>query len=261
MIQNDNPFAEVHDDLHVMLDEKNPYSLFPDLADEFHELSRFFKAQAAGGFIQKEKTGLEGKRTGNLQSLFNAKGKVFRFLSGIGAKSGPINELLNLSKDFRFPKRCEGFSKGRIVWVSGGDQNIGLHIQILKRANELKRPAYPQTTDLMGFETVDRLPLKAYLSVRRRKDAGDDIEERGFSCSIWTDDTQYLCFIGRKAPSVQGSQAIEFFTQAGHFKKRHRFTPDSPDEKYIAATLPEGWTPLPGCLRVENASWPRAGGP
>ena len=68
--------TEVHDDLHVVLDEQDPDAL-PQPGESIHELSGFFVAQARGRFVQKEQTGLEGEGTGDLETLLNAQGKVF----------------------------------------------------------------------------------------------------------------------------------------------------------------------------------------
>ena len=44
MIEDHDPLAQIHDDLHVVFDEENTDSLIPEGSNQLHELKRFFVA-------------------------------------------------------------------------------------------------------------------------------------------------------------------------------------------------------------------------
>ena len=56
VIEHRNPFADAHDDPHVMFDEKDGEAkFFLRESDELHELDFFGRVHSGGGFIQQEK--------------------------------------------------------------------------------------------------------------------------------------------------------------------------------------------------------------
>jgi hypothetical protein len=120
VVQDHDPLAEIHDYLHVVLNEKNANPLIADPPNEIHELGRFFKSQTRGGFVEKEEVGSEGKRTGNFETLLKTEGKIFCHLFSIGPESGTLNERMNLLEDLRLLKRSCGPPEGRIETMSEG---------------------------------------------------------------------------------------------------------------------------------------------
>src|SRR5438132_14391070 len=62
VIEDGDPFADAHDQLHVVLDEPDADAeTVADEADELHEVLLFQKVHAGGGFVEKENFGARGE--------------------------------------------------------------------------------------------------------------------------------------------------------------------------------------------------------
>src|SRR5512139_113591 len=144
VVKDDNSSAEIHHDVHVVFDEKNPDPLIAKLPDQLHHLGRLLETKARGRFIEKKDVRMKGERTGDLQPFFEAERQGSGHLLRVGAQAGPVDDRLHLRQDLGLAEGADRFQERRVEPVPAGNEHISLHVEVLERANNLKGSPDPQ---------------------------------------------------------------------------------------------------------------------
>jgi hypothetical protein len=125
----------------------------------------------------------------------------------------------------------EGFEKPRMRPTVVSHHDIFKHRHGLVKAHDLKRPADPQFRPEMWLHLVySFFPIKD-LSLGKGGYPADQIEERGLSCSIGTDDRVNFALFYRNGNIVKGAKTAEIFAHISDFQDH--FCSGSPLETHL----------------------------
>ena len=103
VVEHSNALADAHDDLHVVLNEKNGEAkFFLRESDKLHELDFFRRIHSGGGFIEQKKLWPGGERAHDLETSLvavrqRAAGKV-----ALGGQAEDFQEFDDAGLDFAF---------------------------------------------------------------------------------------------------------------------------------------------------------------
>jgi hypothetical protein len=89
----------------------------------------------------------------------------------------------------------------------------------------LKRAADTQMTDPVGFHALDALALEKDVAAGQGKELGDEVENRGFTRPVGTNQTEDFTLPDLETHAVDRHETAEAFADALQFKKAHRGSP------------------------------------
>src|SRR6185437_12922765 len=103
------------------------------------------------------------------------------------------------------------------------DANVVEHREARKQPDVLKRPRNAAFRDAIGLAACERLPGKADLALRRRVNAGDEIESRGLARAVWADESEQLPRANAHREVRNRREAAEPNRATIHFEQRLGF--------------------------------------
>ena len=75
-VQHRDAMAQVHDDVHVVLDEEQIDAAVIDLAQDIHKLAALTRVQARGGLVEQDELRRRHQRAAKLADLLAAIGQI-----------------------------------------------------------------------------------------------------------------------------------------------------------------------------------------
>ena len=183
-----------------MLNQQHGHlKLFANQRNGFHQFCGFGRVHACRRFIQKQQRGVGSQCAGNLQLALFAIRQIF--CGGIGKRFHA-----------KYRKQCHGFFACGLFFfpVFRGTQQCGCHAvstaPIIRHQHIIQhRHLFKQTDILKGTRCADannllRLFAGYVLPVQRDTagsgliNAGEQVENSGFACAIWSNEADKFAF-------------------------------------------------------------------
>ncbi len=95
-------------------------------------------------------------------------------------------------------------------------QHVVQRAQLGEQPDVLKGAGEAAARNQERLHAGDVLPVQRDLSLGGRIDAGDDVEQCGLACAVWSDDADDLALFNMDIDIGQRSQAAELLSDPGH---------------------------------------------
>lgn len=221
VIEHVNPVGDVHDDAHVVLDEKDGDALGQDFADEIHEFLAFRRVHACGGFIEQQEDGSCGEGPRDFEAALKSVGQLRGELISVGSEAAEIEIAECGELDFSFLAPYRGRTEDSADQAGLGarmesDFDVFQGSQIGEEADVLKSPRDAEGRDLVWSQTFDSMEAlvptaKDDLASGGRDAARDGVEERGFAGPVGPDETRHFPAGQADGNVAHGGDAAEVF--------------------------------------------------
>ena len=97
-MEHGNPLRQLHDDLHIVLDDQNR-QILGNPTHQFHRVMRLGRAHPGGWFVETQELRFSGKRDADLEIALLAMRKIGGQLPRLAAQADCLEGLLGLLDD------------------------------------------------------------------------------------------------------------------------------------------------------------------
>src|SRR5215207_3264004 len=213
-VEDEDAIGDLHDELHVVLDEHDGDAAVRDLPDEPVELRRLDGVAARRRLVEEQHLGLGGERAGDLEALQRAVGQGARRRLAALAEAQEGEELFRRGARLAvLPQdggQAEEVDQERLPLAQmAADHHVlaGGHaaedLEVLERARE------PLRGEPFGGQARHVLAGERHASAAGAVEPRDDVEERGLAGAVGADDREHLPGHGGKAHAIDGDDAPE----------------------------------------------------
>ncbi len=179
VMQDMHARRERHDGAHHMLDhDDRDVLLGVQRAQDVDDAVRLGRTQAGHHFVEQQQLRSRRERARDFEPLAVGQGQFVRLARVLVPEIEPPQHLARA--------RISCVHVGRAQ--HGADRGVFEHGEFGKRAHDLKRAREPKPADMFGRGVLDALAGKGDAARIRRKDAGDQIEQRRLAGAVRADD-------------------------------------------------------------------------
>jgi hypothetical protein len=192
MVKDDNPVRNTHDQTHVVLNDNDCLSEFPDRFDQVHYILRLRRIHSGGRLIQKDDLRLGCESTCYFEPSPAAVRQIARVRSGKVLKSSEFEKFISF-----FSYR--GFTQSEFITTEDGAQQtiayatmLGYHYifddgHVRENPDILECPRDAQFSYLMGRQALDVPVHEMYLTFRWFGNSRKAVEKSRLAGAIGTD--------------------------------------------------------------------------
>jgi hypothetical protein len=208
-LEDSDAVAQAHRDLHIVLNQHNGHPLFSEASHQRTLCRNLTVAQPREGFVQEHDEGAASQRPGDLKTPQQPQREVPRDLGLVTGQIGERQELSCGRDMIGAVVTAEERPPSGAVTCADASEDVLEHRQLAEGSNDLEGPADPATCDVGGSTSVEPLAIKSDLPRRRRKDRGQEVEERRLAGPIGSDDANDLAARDVKVDAVDRRQSAE----------------------------------------------------
>lgn len=200
ILKDDDPLANPHDDLHVVLDQQDAQSeLVLREADQVHQVDFFGGVHPCGGLVEQEKLRLRRERADNLQTALVAVGKRFARTVPMLEQAEDPEQFEHMRTNLPFlimvsPPPEDGVGNPVPEMHVAGGPDIVKNAQRPEEPDVLKRPRDPAPGDPVGALAGNIHPVERHPPGSRRIDPGHHVEDRRLARTVRPDEADELVF-------------------------------------------------------------------
>ena len=210
--------AHAHDELDVVLDEKDGETLLRQLEQQVAEDLGLLRVEAGPGLVQEKQARVGGQRPGQLDEARQAGGHGVDPLGGRLGDADPLEDLLG---DLLRVRPVLGPTTADL----GGNEHVLPRRQRAEHLEALERSGQPQAGALVGLAPGDVFAVDQHLARRRLLQAGDDVEQRRLAGAVGADEAGDPTWIGGEIDVLQGHHAAETDADLLNRQERQRGPP------------------------------------
>src|SRR5690606_34940465 len=126
---DDQVIGKVHDEVHVVLDQKYAHALFAQLVKHLGKLLFFFVAQACGRFVKQHQDRVGSQRARDFKNALLPQGQIARLFVQVVAQAHALQLLGGL---------VQQGGLGAALDVQGGRQHADLAAQVSAQGDVFK---------------------------------------------------------------------------------------------------------------------------
>src|SRR3989304_7757833 len=245
-IEDQQPFTDIHYQVHLMLDEQDGQAeLFPDPLNKFQELRDLVGIHPGRRLIQQEKLRFRCQGPRDFQSSLQTVGKVFRWFIGITFQFQTGQQIHRMRDDvvLRFAEaaQVEQSLRGVIARLSiVGDANIIKHRQLLEKADILECTGNAKGSDLAWRFTDDLRAGEGNAASSRPIDSRNQIKYCCFSGAVRTDNPYQLAWFQIKIEIGNRGQPVKVVRNIKRVQNRHQRPPRFSSQVLLASLSRRG---------------------
>ena len=199
-----------------MLDEEDRHAAVDDLVHEAHQLDLLLRGETGGRLVEEKQRGVCRKGARDLETALRPVWKVACVGVRVALDAHEAKQLdravgdaaLLLALDRRLEQGVPELRAHPAVLPQTDVVQSG---HVLEEPDVLEGACDAERGDLVRLGAGDLAVLEDDAAGRRRKDAGDPVEERGLPGAVRTDEGEDLALLDVERHIVHGHQAAETF--------------------------------------------------
>jgi hypothetical protein len=220
LAQDDDPPAERHHNLHVVLDHHERVAPGVERQDVADQLVNHGRIDAGQGLVEEDDLGTGHERHAEVQELLLAVREIRREAVPEVDDAQVLEKLVRPSGRLRALTSDEPPEQGAVTLL-GREQHVLEHSHLREQLDQLERARDPAAMHPVGAEPRDVLALEPDVAAGRAKDPGDAVEQRGLAGSVGADHPEKIARLHAQAHPAQRGKAEELLRQLVDFEERH----------------------------------------
>ena len=178
-----NTVAELKEFFQLVRDKQDGHALGLQAPDGFHQLCDLLFAQRGGGFVHDDQLGVQGNSLGDLHHLLLADAQLaaFHFYIDLGVTQS-LEGLGGLPVH-------SGIVQKQTLFHGAPHENIIRNRQLLDNVQLLVHTGDSRLPGLNRVLENDLLAVNKDVSLLRSMDAGEHLDQGGFACAVFSDQT------------------------------------------------------------------------
>jgi hypothetical protein len=221
-VQDGDPVADLHDEVHVVLDQQDAHP-GRDGADQLAELVHLVLGQPGGGLVEEEQVGLGDEGAGEGDALLHRVREAARVAVGVALgiqlDQGPLRALAQQ------PVVLVGVGQGedgghetRLRVPVRTDHHVLEHGQPGEQADALQRARDAELAELARPEPAQLLVTPGDAAGRRADEAARHVEQRRLAGAVRADEAVHLTGLHRERDVTQRGHAPEGDADPAHLE-------------------------------------------
>ena len=206
--------AQVHDDVHVVLDEEQIDAAVIDLAQDIHKLAALTRVQARGGLVEQDELRRRHQRAAKLADLLAAIGQIVDGLVAQMIHADGVEHLARLLAQDAFLAVAAAQVDDEAEHVVGNIL-LAAHHHVLqhrhggKQFDILERSADARLDGLKGRLAGQQRIAEPDLAGRRRNDRVDEVQRRGLAGAVRADEGVDFALLHVNGEVIDRNKALE----------------------------------------------------
>ena len=255
VVQHVDAVGDVHDHVHVVLDQQHRVADLLQVADEAQQLHALRRVHAGGGLVQQQELCIRGHRAGDLHLALLAVGQALGVAVDVLAQADGVQNLDGLDGLVALLPAEGGGAEQALEEVVlrvdvGAHQNVLDDAHLGEEAQVLEGAGDAAGDDLLRRFAVDALIQEGDCTVGDLIDAGEHVEHGGLARAVGADQRDDLALIHMEADVVHGAQAAELDRDVFNIQKAHACAPFSPEVATPADSMSVGL--MPRCVSASR---------
>src|SRR5680860_351754 len=219
LLQHRDLTGEIANDVHVVVDEHDGATL-GDLLDQGDRAFDVLHTHTRRRFVEQQKGGVESQSQGKLEGALLAVGQAAGNLVGKINQSDLVDQLQGTGPElthllFRAPE---------VQAKTGRAGQCQLEVleagQLVEEAGDLEGPGDPEVSDLLRCLARDVFAAEEDCAGGRRQESGQQVEERGLSRTVGSDQGVDGALGAGEVDSVDRPEALEVLGQTTCLQQR-----------------------------------------
>ena len=209
-VERDDAVAGLQDQRHVVLDDEHADPApRGQRTDHAAELGRFVGVEARGGLVEQEHGRFGHERAGDADEARDTVRQRRRPHVEHVAELQLLDDLVHERGRRRAPRPEQVGEVGPPRLVVRRDEQVLAHRHLLEQLDGLPRPHDAGAGPPLHRPAVDGGVAETDRSARRRREAGDDVEDRRLARAVRADEPDDLAGFDREAHAVDRDDTAE----------------------------------------------------
>ena len=216
-LQHTDGVGDAGDHVHVVFHHEDG-AVGAHLLDQLGDPVHVFVTHALCGLVQQHQLGVHGQGGGNFQSAFAAIGQLHRRQIGHAAQIHFIQQghglVVELVEHALGAPKVHGHAGATLQ----RNAHVLQHGQVGEGGRNLERPHQTAARHLRGLFGGDVLAIEQDLPTCGNQEFGEQVEDRGFACTVGPDERVDLPTLHIQVDTVDCDKTLELLHELAGFK-------------------------------------------